>query len=316
MLVEIVAEVLEQLRLVLSEVYGLQTIAAEMFFFRPFILLVVLGITAGVVSVIVNLQQLEFNTEATVHAIFPGIVAGAVFLGIEKINVGAAVVGVFVVAALTWNTWRKTEQTSHSSGKSHAEAGTAIILTSFFAVGVVLSLKKGDMSGQLEALMYGRLLEVTDERAVQSIIACLIALCALGFTWRRQIFVAFDRDGARVSGINIFAIDFVANMAIAAVVIAGASAIGTLLVIGYLIVPGAVGKMLCSHTRTMCIVSMFVGVLGGYAGMLFMNLPSSHPISPQGTVALSVVGIFFVSLGVRAIFRGISKHTKIRRIEA
>ena len=316
MLVEIVAEVLEQLRLVLSEVYGLQTIAAEMFFFRPFILLVVLGITAGVVSVIVNLQQLEFNTEATVHAIFPGIVAGAVFLGIEKINVGAAVVGVFVVAALTWNTWRKTEQTSHSSGKSHAEAGTAIILTSFFAVGVVLSLKKGDMSGQLEALMFGRLLEVTDERAVQSIIACLIALCALGFTWRRQIFVAFDRDGARVSGINIFAIDFVANMAIAAVVIAGASAIGTLLVIGYLIVPGKVEKMLCSHTRTMCIVSMFVGVLGGYAGMLFMNLPSSHPISPQGTVALSVVGIFFVSLGVRAIFRGISKHTKIRRIEA
>ncbi len=48
-----------------------------------------------------------------------------------------------------------------SARKLDMEAGTAVVLTFMYGIGVVISLAYGDKSGQLEALMFGRLLDVT-----------------------------------------------------------------------------------------------------------------------------------------------------------
>ncbi|WP_290598551.1 metal ABC transporter permease [Lawsonella sp.] len=261
--------------------------------FRPFIMLVFLGIAAGLVGVIVNLRCMEFNAEAMVHSVFPGIVAGALYWGIDNIVPGAAIVAVIVAIALTW------------LGRSRRinEAGTAIVLTSFFGFGIVLSLYKGDMSGQLEALMFGRLLEVSDTRLVQSILVCLIALIAIGVSWRAQIFRAFDRDGAMAAGMNATAVDFLANAAIAAVVVASSSAVGILLVVGYLVVPGAAARLVTRRISTMVPVAILVGVAGGWFGMWLMTVDSPHPISPQAAVALSVLAIYVLLLPVGYVMR-------------
>ena len=288
-----VMSALEHLRLALQGVPGLAAVTSAPYMFRPFIMLMFLGIAAGLVGVIVNLRCLEFNAEAMVHSVFPGIVAGALYWGIDNIVPGAAVVAVIVAVALTW------------LGRSRRinEAGTAIVLTSFFGFGVVLSLYKGDMSGQLEALMFGRLLEVYDARLVQSILVCLIALVAIGVSWRAQVFRAFDRDGAMASGMSATAVDFLANAAIAAVVVASSSAVGVLLVIGYLVVPGAAARLVTHRISTMVPVAILVGVVGGWFGMWLMTVDSPHPISPQAAVALSVLALYALLLPVGYVMR-------------
>lgn len=288
-----VMSALEHLRLALQGVPGLAAVTSAPYMFRPFIMLMFLGIAAGLVGVIVNLRCLEFNAEAMVHSVFPGIVAGALYWGIDNIVPGAAVVAVIVAVALPW------------LGRSRRinEAGTAIVLTSFFGFGVVLSLYKGDMSGQLEALMFGRLLEVSDARLVQSILVCLIALVAIGVSWRAQVFRAFDRDGAMASGMSATAVDFLANAAIAAVVVASSSAVGVLLVIGYLVVPGAAARLVTHRISTMVPVAILVGVAGGWFGMWLMTVDSPHPISPQAAVALSVLALFALLLPVGYVMR-------------
>ncbi|TWT24466.1 metal ABC transporter permease [Corynebacterium canis] len=278
--------VFESFRLLVEQVPFLTPVSDTPFVFRPFILLVVLGCTAGIVGVMVNLRCLEFNAEAMVHSVFPGVVAGAVFGGMDWIIPGAAVAAVFVTIALVW--------VRHAS-----EAGTAVVLTSFFAAGVVLSLKFGDRSGQLEALMFGRLLEVTEVRLRDALIVCALALILMVLTWQRQVFVAFDPHGARAAGINVLAMDICINVAIAAVVIAASSAIGVLLVIGYLVVPGAAARLLATNIRTMVPVAMGVGVFGGYLGLVALTLPG--PISPQATVALSLCALYAVALLAREL---------------
>ncbi|MCK7637611.1 metal ABC transporter permease [Corynebacterium pygosceleis] len=272
------------------DVPGLQTVAAAPYLFRPFLMLMFLGIVAGLVGVIINLRCLEFNAEAMVHSVFPGIVAGAVYGGLDMIIPGAAVCAVFIVIALTAVGRRSTKV---------SESGTAVVLTSFFSAGIVLSLYKGDRSGQLEALMFGRLLEVTPERFVESVVVCLIALTIITVSWKEQIFTAFDRDGARAAGISGFAVDLMVNGAIAAVVVSSASAVGVLLVIGYLVVPGATARLLVDRVSLMIPVAIAVGVIGGYAGMIIMTLDTPHPVSPQASVALSVIALFFLALPVR-----------------
>ncbi|MFY9190993.1 MAG: metal ABC transporter permease [Lawsonella sp.] len=283
---------IEQLRLLLQGVPGLYTVTATPSLFRPFVMLIVLGIAAGLVGVIVNLRSLEFNAEAMVHSVFPGIVGGALYGGIENIVPGAAIVAILAAIALTWIN-RSTRIN---------EAGTAVVLTSFFGLGVVMSLRKGDMSGQLEALMFGRLLEVSDTRMVQSLLVCVIAMLVVAVSWRAQIFRAFDRDGAQASGMNGAAIDFLANAAIAAVVVASASAVGVLLVIGYLVVPGAAARLVGRKISTMVVIAIVVGVAGGYLGMQFMMANLSRPVSPQAAVTLALVAIYLLLIPVATLF--------------
>jgi len=265
-------------------------LGAAPFMFRPLVLLIVLGAVSGLVGVIVNLRGLEFNAEAMVHSIFPGIVAGAVFGGIDMIIPVATAFAVVVAVALT------LVSRSHMS-----EAGVAVVLTSFFSIGVILSLKKGDQSGQLEALMFGRLLEVTDSRLTSALIVCAIALALIAVTWRQQVFVAFDRFGAKAAGVNVWSIDLTINAAIAAVVVSSASAVGVLLVVGYLVVPGAAARLLTRRVHVMVPIAIAVGCLSGIVGLALVPL---GPVSPQAVVALTSVGLYFVALGLRVVLGG------------
>ena len=287
------SQALEQLRLAAANVPGLMDLAEAPFLFRPLVMVVLLGIVAGVIGVVVNLRSAEFSAEAMVHSVFPGIVAGAVYWGIDAIIPAASVVAVAAAVVLTI--------VSHRSHRGEAsEAGTAVVLTSFFSVGLILSLAKGDMSGQLEALMFGRLLEVTDERLAQALIVCAVALLLIAATWKEQVAYAFDRTGARASGLRLLALDLVLNTAIAAAVVSASTAVGILLVIGYLVIPGATARVLAFRVRTMVLVAIAVGVGGGYLGMLLMALPgtSDKPISPQATVALVMTSILLIAVSV------------------
>ena len=289
------SQALEQLRLAVVNVPGITPLADAPFLFRPLVMVVLLGVVAGVIGVIINLRSAEFSAEAMVHAVFPGIVAGAVYWGINAIIPAASVVAVAAALVLTI--------VSHRSRRGEAsEAGTAVVLTSFFSIGLILSLAKGDMSGQLEALMFGRLLEVTDERLAQAFIVCAIALLLIVATWKEQVAYAFDRTGARASGLRLLALDLALNTAIAAAVVSASTAVGTLLVIGYLVIPGATARILVCRVRSMVAVAIAVGVGGGYLGMLLMTLPETldKPISPQATVALVMTAILLLAVGVAA----------------
>ncbi|RFT24934.1 zinc ABC transporter permease, partial [Gardnerella vaginalis] len=203
------AELVESLRKILEPIPGFDFIASAPYIFRPFCLLIVLAIASGIVGVFVNLRCAEFNAEALVHGIFPGIVVGALYGGIGQIIPGASICAIFLVAALVWA----------SRSQKINESIIATVLTTFFALGIVISLKKGDMSGQLEALMFGRLLDVTDDRMTQAMLICLFAIALLVLTWKKQIVVAFDRASAPLMGVNTLLVDIVLNVAIASVVV-------------------------------------------------------------------------------------------------
>lgn len=287
-MMEYVIESLESLRLFLAQIPGLATPTSAPYLFRPFLLLFVLALIIGPVATIVNLRRLEFNAEAMVHSVFPGIVVGAIWGGSDAIIPGAALTAIVVALALTWASRRP----------SLTEGGAAVILTGFFSIGIIISLKKGDMSGQLEALMFGRLLEVTDSRLLQALFVCFLALILMAATWKEQIFVAHDRHGAKAAGLNTLAVDIVINAAVGAVVVSASTAVGVLLVIGYLVVPGAAARLLGTTSRGMVVISTLVALSGGWIGIEWMNTPSVRPVSPQAAVSLSLLAVFLLCLAL------------------
>ena len=285
----------EGLRLLLVHVPGLAPLAAAPYLFRPLLMVLALGAAGAVVGVLVNLRCAEFHAEALVHAVFPGIVVGAVYRGIEAIIPAAAVAGVAAAAVLT--------VVSHRSRREASEAGTAVVLT-FFSIGLIILLAKGDMSGQLEALMFGRLLEITDLRLAQALAVSAVSLLLVMATWKEQVAHAFDATSARASGLRPVALDLVLNAAVAGVVVSASTAVGTLLVIGYLVIPGATGRILAGRVRTMVAISLATGVGGGYIGLLVMIAPLPRPVSPQACVVLVMAAVLLAAAAVRSHRKG------------
>ena len=257
------------------------------FFLRPLLFLLFFGIAAGVVGTLVNLRNWQFGAEASVHSIFPGIVVGAVFGGIDWIPAGGGICAIFVAAALTWAMRHRAH-----------EAAAAVVLTSFFALGVIISLNKGDMSGQMEALMFGRLLEVTPQRMVISLVFCLFACVLVVLSWRAQLMCAFDSAGAGAARVPTTLCDVCLNASMCAIVVAGASAIGVLLVVGYLIVPALAARLLSSSPRQMLAYSVVLSCAGGALGMVTLLIPLSRPTSPQASVALTQVALCTLIVGL------------------
>jgi len=77
--------------------------------------------------------------------------------------------------------------------------------------------------------------------------------------------------------------------------------VGTLMVIGYLVVPGATGRVLAGRVRTMVLTAVVVGVGGGYLGMALMLAPSPRPVSPQASVTLCMCAVLLVAVASRRV---------------
>ena len=258
---------------------------------RPLIVLGLLALAVGPASTLVNLRRAEFSAETMVHGVFPGIVVGMALGGRDAIIPGGALCAALIAAALT----------VASRKQRHSEATTAVLLTAFFSLGIVISLRIGDMSGQLESLMFGRLLDITPSRMVTSVLVLVVAAALLALTWRAQVAVAFDREAARVSGVPVTWIDVAFNAALGAIVVAASTAVGVLLVVGYLIVPGAFGRLLAAGPRSMVLLAGTCALAGGWAGFGVSLLRAPRPLSPQACVAMGVLVCFAAACAIREI---------------
>lgn len=258
---------------------------------RPIIVLGLLALAAGPASTLVNLRRAEFGAETMVHGVFPGIVVGMAVGGRGAIIPGGAVCAALIAAALT----------AASRRPRSSEATTAVLLTAFFSLGIVISLRIGDMSGQLESLMFGRLLDITPSRMRTSGAVLVAAFLLLLATWRAQVAVAFDRESAAVSGIPVTWIDVAFNAALGAIVVAASTAVGVLLVVGYLVVPGACGRLLAAGTRSMAVLAGACALAGGWLGFGAALARTSRPLSPQACVALGVLACFALACAARVL---------------
>ncbi|HEY1105175.1 MAG TPA: metal ABC transporter permease, partial [Agromyces sp.] len=188
------------------------------FMARALAVMLVLAVVAGVVGVLVNLRGLEFISDGLTHAVFPGLAIGLAIGGTSGLVPGAAIAALAGAAALTW-----LDRAGITS-----DAAIAIVLTAAFSIGVIVVSKSDDYAGELEALLFGRVLTIPPDQVLPLVAVSLVALVAVGLTLKQQLFRAFDARGSRAAGDSALALDLVLNASIALVVVAAASTVGTL----------------------------------------------------------------------------------------
>lgn len=269
---------------------------------RALIVLLVLSLAAGVIGVLINLRGLEFLSDGLTHAVFPGIAAGFVLGGRDGLYVGALIAAVAAAIALTLL----------SNKRVSSDATIAIVLTAMFSLGVIFVSRSSDYSGQLESLLFGRILTVTTTEVVVTSVVATAALLLVVVTFRGQLFLAFDRSAVQAAGYRPLVINLTLNVAIALVVVAASSAVGNLLVLAVLIVPGAVARLTTSRLGLLFVVSAGFAMVASWLGLAAafgLSVFADVAIPGGATVVLFFVLGYLLMLGWRG-FRHVTNRSQ------
>lgn len=272
------------------------------FMARALLVMLVLAVVAGIVGVLVNLRGLEFISDGLTHAVFPGLAIGLAVAGTAGLLPGAAIAALAAAVVLTL-----LDRAGVTS-----DAAIAIVLTAAFSVGVIVVSRSDDYAGELEALLFGRVLTIPPGEVLPLVGVCAVALLAVALTMKQQLFRAFDARGSLASGDSALRLDLLLNGAVALVVVAAASTVGTLLVLALLIVPGAAARLM---TRRLWLLFPAAAVFGAVCAWL--GLAVGFAASVGGGVDLpagsTIVAVFVGAYAVVLVWRWVADQAGKRR---
>jgi manganese/iron transport system permease protein len=253
---------------------------------RALLAVVMLGVLAGIVGVVVQLRRLTFMSDALTHTVFPGVAIA--FATGTSLFAGALVAGVLSAALLTLAT---------RSTRLDDDAFLALILASFFSVGVAVVSRSDSFTSDLTELLFGRVLTITSRQLLETAIVGVVVLGVL-FALRKELLLrAFDETAATALGYPVWLLDLVLNALVALVVVASVRAVGTALVVALIVTPSAVARLLCSGLRGMFAVSVAVAVAAGWFGLALSYDVSLHHdvrLASGPTIVVVLTAVFAV----------------------
>lgn len=266
---------------------------------RALLELLLLGGAAAVVGVFVLLRRLAFLTDALTHTVFPGVVVGFLVGGDGGIFPGALVFGVLSAVLFTMLAQRVAE-----------DSALAILLTGFFAIGVILVSRRSSYSSDLTAFLFGRVLTVRSDDIVTTAVVSALVLAILGGLRKELLLVAFDPLAARAAGYRVAALDLALNVSIALIVVAAVRAVGTVLVIALIVVPAATARLLSDRIAVVTVIAAGLGMAGGWVGLVTsysVSVDHGIRLATGATVVLVLVAAYLL------VFAATTLHDHLRR---
>lgn len=266
------------------------------FMSRALVEVLLLGTLGAVVGVHVALRRLAFVTEAVQHTVFPGI-AIAYALGWPLLP-GAAAAAALTVGLLAMLT--------NAHKKIDVDSALAVIIASFFAVGVVVVSRRTGYAADLSALLFGRILDVSRAEVVETAVIGGLCLVVLALLHKELVLLALDRTQAAAIGLPVRLLDAVLYAVTAATVVVAVRAIGTVLVVAFVVTPAATGRLLTKSIPGAMAAAAGVAAVLGWIGLSASYEASLHHdvrLAAGATVVIAYTLGFAAAGAARLLFR-------------
>jgi manganese/iron transport system permease protein len=258
---------------------------------------VMLGVLGGVVGVHVLLRRLAFLTEVVQHTVFPGIAIA--FALDQSLLAGALVAGTLAVVLFTIG-----------AGRIDADALMAMLIATFFALGVVVVSRRTGFQNDLTALLFGRILSVDQQELLDTLVIGVVSIALLLVLHKELVLRAFDPLGSSALGYPTVLLDLVVNVVVMLTVVAAVRAVGTVLVVAFIVTPAAASRLLCRRIGPMMVVAAAIGAVGGWLGLVVSYEGSIHHgwrLSSGATIVMVLTVGFVLVAGGRFV------ATRVRR---
>jgi manganese/iron transport system permease protein len=137
------------------------------------------------------------------------------------------------------------------------------------------------------------------------LVAGAALLAGTAFLHRRLVAVALDRETARASGHNLFAVDIALYTMVTLAIVVSLQAVGNILVLALLITPAAAARLLTDRLGAMMLLAP---AIAAFSALLGLYLSYAYNLAAGGLIVLVVTTIFLLCW----VFA--PKHGLVRRL--
>jgi len=253
-------------------------------------------------GVFLILRRMALAGDAISHSVLPGIVVAFLFTGSldsPLLVAGAAASGLIVMLVI---------EGLHRGAGIREDAATGIAFTAFFAIGVLLLKSyagKVDLDpdcvlfGSLETAVHGEqwmLAGLAVPRVAASGVlasAGVSLFLALGFP--ALLISSFDAEHARTAGFRPGVMNVLLMAMVAVVVVVAFQAVGAILAVALLILPGATGLLCAKRVRGVLAVAVAHAAFSSVAGLYLavaLNCNVAAAIVLAGAAAFTGAWLF------------------------
>ena len=229
--------------------------------------------------------------DAISHAVLPGIAIAFLISGSRSsvpMLIGAAAFGMLCTVLI---------ELFHKKAKLQEDASIGISFTWLFALGVILITYFADkVDLDQDCVLYGDITFINFEtwNGIPTAVWLLGALFILiiGFItigYKGLYLTTFDPDYAITLGISVTLWHYLLMGAVSLTTVLSFESVGAILVVAFLIVPGASAYLITHKLKTMLILSAIFGIIASVAGYYFALWLNA---SVSGAM-VSVLGIIF-----------------------
>jgi len=248
------------------------------FLVRALIVTGVAAIVCAVLSCWLVLIGWSLMGDAVSHAVLPGVVLAYV-LG-APFALGALVFALIAVGAIG---------VVRATSRVKEDATIGIVFTTLFALGIVL-ISVTPSQTDLNHILFGNLLGVGPEDLVQVLLLAALALTVLLAKRRDLTLFAFDPGHAQAIGLSPRRLSALLLGALAVTVVVALQAVGVILVVALLIIPGATAYLLTDRFGRMLVIAPVVAAFSAVTGILL----SYHLDASSGGMVVLTMGALFL----------------------
>ena len=199
---------------------------------RAVLEIALLAVPAGLLGSWIVLRRLAFFTHAVGTVSFPALVLAGAWGIAPQVAALAAALG-----------FGAAQERVARGGRLAADAATGLILVGALALGVVLASDVFESGAQVDTLLFGSLIGLTDRDLWLTAAVAVVAVVLDAGLRRHWLAGGFEPGSARALGLRPVLADRLLLMGVGAAAIVALDAVGALLVTVVLVVPAATVRL-------------------------------------------------------------------------
>jgi len=239
-----------------------------------------IGAVCAVIGVYVVLRGMSFIGAGISHASFGGVALGFL-LGIHPL---ITTIGFCLLTA--WGIALVSER-----GKVREDTAVGIFFASTMAFGVLLLSMMRGYNADLFGYLFGNILAVSRIDLQVSLALSFIVLGAVYFFFKEFLFLTFDPEMARVTGLPVRNLNLLMVTLIAFTIVIAIKSVGIVLVSALIVTPAASAQLLTDDFRAMMRWSVVIGVGSCWLGLYLSSLLN---LASGATIVIVATLIFFL----------------------
>ncbi len=243
---------------------------------------IVVSITCSMIGLFLVLKRYSLFGDALSHVAFGGIALGF-FLNVYPIWTALAV---SVSTALGITKLRK-------STKISGDAAIAVLLSSGFAMGVLLISASHGFTIDLFSFLFGSILLTSMQDALLIVVVSCGVIVTLIAIRKPLIHFTFDEEQAKVHGIPVEKLNYLFVALAAVTVIATMRLVGILLISALIVLPNITSIMMGRGFKKTMVISISLSISAVIAGI---TISYYFNLAPAGTIVMLMVAMFVGTL--------------------